>query len=86
MKESIRFLIYVTLIYIAGYEGKNDDETHDAYFYCEVYKNYLKDMDLGEVKIPGDIIICQFAIYTDHISWSSKFLLPFTIMQNFDVH
>ena len=36
--------VIMTLIYIAGYEGRNDDEINEIYFYYEIYGNYLKDM------------------------------------------
>ena len=48
--------VFMTFIYIAGYVGRNDDEIHEMYFYYEFYGNYLKDMNRGELKIPGDII------------------------------
>ena len=54
--------IIMTLIYLAGYVGRNDDEIHDACFYYGIYGNYLKDMHRGELKIFGDTI-CQLTIY-----------------------
>ena len=65
VKASIRYLIYATLIYIAGYESRNDDEIPDAYCYCEIYRNYCENnMNRGGLKIHGDIIICQLASYS----------------------
>ena len=55
--------IIMTLIYLAGYVGRNDDEIHDTYFYYEIHGNYLKDMNRGGIKIPGDTI-CQLTIYS----------------------
>ena len=55
--------IIMTLIYLAGYVGRNDDETHDTYFYYEIYGNYLKDKNRGGLKTPCDAI-CQLTIYS----------------------
>ena len=55
--------IFIILFYVAGYVGRSNDEIHDAYFYYEIYGNYLKVMNPGGAKIFGDII-CQLAIYS----------------------
>ena len=43
--------VIMTLIYIAGYIGRSEDEIHDTYFYYEINWNYLKDMNRGGLKI-----------------------------------
>ena len=61
LKKKLPPDIFIILIYVAGYVGRSD-EIHDAYFYYEIYGNYLKFMNPGGPKISGDII-CQLAIY-----------------------
>ena len=53
----------MTLIYIAGYVGRNHDEILDTYFYYEICTNYLKDMNCGGLNFPCDIT-CQLTIYS----------------------
>ena len=63
MKKKLPSDIIMTLIYLAGCVGRNDDEIHDTYFYYEIYGNYLKDMNRGRLKITGSTI-CQLTIYS----------------------
>ena len=60
LESSLSVDTIMTLVYIAGYVVRNDDDdVDDTYFY---WKN-TNEMDRGGLTIPGDSA-CQWVIYS----------------------
>ena len=43
-----------TLVYIAGYVSRNDENADDSFSYYKLYGSYLSSLNRGGLKIPGD--------------------------------
>ena len=61
LQKSLTKTVLMSLIYIAGYVEKKDDNC-DSYVYATEYGNYLHELSREELNVPGDTID-QFAIY-----------------------
>ena len=55
--------VKMTLVYIAGYVSRHEDNSHEGYFaYYKYYGSYLQEHNRGGLKIPRDCI-CQWVIF-----------------------
>ena len=64
LEKSLTVDTIMTLVYIAGYIVRNDDDQLErSYFYYEQYGNFLKDLNRGGLCIPYDAV-CQWVIYS----------------------
>ena len=55
--------VKMSLVYIAGYVSRHENEAHDGVFaYYEHYGSYLNERNHGGLKIPRDCI-CQWVIF-----------------------
>ena len=64
LEKSLPFDTIMTLVYIAGYIVRKDDERLErSYFYYEQYGNFLKDLNRGGLHIPYDAA-CQWVVYS----------------------
>ena len=54
----------MSLVYISGYICRQDDDNDDdTYFIYEKFGDFVRDINRGGLKIPGDMI-CQWTIYS----------------------
>ena len=52
----------MSLIYIAGYVVRNDEDSDDSYFYYEKFRYFTDEINCGGLTVPGDFV-CQWVIY-----------------------
>ena len=54
--------VKMSLIYIAGYVVRNDEDSDDSYFYYEKFRYFTDETNCGGLNVPGDFV-CQWVIY-----------------------
>ena len=64
LESSLSNEIKVTLVYIAGYNARNDTQPseYETHFYYKKYEKFTKYMDPGKLKAPSEQI-CQWLFF-----------------------
>ena len=62
LKKNISGDVLMLLVYVAGYFIKIHETIDDLFFYISHFGRYLQEINLGILKMPGDLI-CQWVIY-----------------------
>ena len=64
LERSLDIDTKMSLVYISGYICRQDDDNDDdTYFIYEKFGDFVRDINRGGLKIPGDMI-CQWTIYS----------------------
>ena len=61
LEESLPTDIKMSLVYIAGYICRNDNESDDTKLYFEKFGSFTESINRGGLHIPNDNV-CQFCI------------------------
>ena len=62
LEESLPTDIKMSLVYIAGYICRNDNESDDTKLYFEKFGSFTESINRGGLHIPNDNV-CQFCIF-----------------------
>ena len=62
LENILSIYVKMSLIYIAGYVARNDEDSDDSYFYYEKFRYFTDEINRGGLNVPGDFV-CQWVIY-----------------------
>ena len=62
LEDSVTLEAKYALVYIAGYVDRKNETTDDTYVYFNKYGLYLRNINRGGLKIPGDCVV-QWATF-----------------------